>query len=176
MSTNPLFDIGLKQVLKWEGSKFTNDPNDRGGATRYGIIQTVYDTYRIRKGVQTDTVKNIEMTEVSDIYYGSYWIVGKCDKLPAKLSICHFDATVNHGSGNSAKFLQRALGVTVDGKVGPNTLNKANSMNVEDTIAKYLSARIDFYHAIVDNDPSQAKWLKGWLNRVADLDKLLKTV
>jgi lysozyme family protein len=35
------FEFSLRFVLKWEGSEFTNDPDDHGGATRFGITQSM---------------------------------------------------------------------------------------------------------------------------------------
>ena len=58
--------------------------------------------------------------------------------------------------------LQRSAEVKDDGIIGPLTIQAARyiCLNV------YAEQRINYYAGIVIKDPSQAKFLKGWLNRV----------
>ncbi len=56
----------------WEGG-WSNHPDDPGGATMYGVIQSVYDAYRKRKGLPTRSVRLITRTEALDIYRAEYW-------------------------------------------------------------------------------------------------------
>lgn len=59
-------DILIPHILKWEGeSKFTNDPLDRGGATKYGItLNTLqsnhYDINHDGK-INTEDVKSLQL-------------------------------------------------------------------------------------------------------------------
>jgi lysozyme family protein len=158
-------DVALPLILVFEGSAFTNHKNDRGGATRYGIIQTVYGTYRTNKGLITQSVKDITLQEVQDIYYVGYWVSAKCQDMPGKLSIAVFDTTVNSGKGRSIKILQQAIGVAVDGIIGQETLQKLKSLDDTAVANRYIDTRENFYHAIVDHDPTQSVFLKGWLRR-----------
>ena len=52
-----------------------------------------------------------------------------------------FDATVNHGIGNSIRFLQRAAGVADDGLIGPVTMAVVRAMTVTDVLARFNAAR-----------------------------------
>jgi lysozyme family protein len=158
-------DIALPLVLVFEGPTFTIHPNDKGGPTRYGIIQTVYDTYRTNKSLATQSVKDITLQEVQDIYYVGYWVSAKCQDMPGKLSIAVFDTTVNSGKGRSIKILQQAIGATVDGIIGQETLQKLKNLNENEVANKYIDTRESFYHAIVDHDLSQSAFLNGWLRR-----------
>lgn len=163
----------MQLLHAFEGGK-SNHKNDRGGKTNRGVIQSVYDTYRINKGLSKKDVYEIVDDEVLDIYYHNYWLAGKCDKLPEKIALVHFDSCVNHGCGTAAKFLQRALGVGADGKIGPITLSKVQSFEVEDLVDKYSIQRESFYKKIVDRDSSQNVFLKGWLRRNKDITAYLK--
>jgi lysozyme family protein len=158
-------DIALPLILVFEGSVFTNHPKDKGGPTRYGVIQTVYDTYRTGKGLATQTVKNITIPEVQDIYYSGYWVPAKCQSMPGKLSVAVFDTTVNSGKSRSIKILQQAIGATVDGIIGRETLQKLKDLDEVKIANKYVDTREAFYHTIVDHDPTQVVFLKGWLRR-----------
>ena len=52
-------DEALIFTLKWEGSVFTDHPLDPGGATRYGVIQSRYDQYRVSKKLPKQSVEKI---------------------------------------------------------------------------------------------------------------------
>jgi len=56
------------------------------------------------------------------------------------------------------------LGVTADGIVGPKTITALN--NNKEIKNKVYSARKTFFESIVKKNPSQKKWLKGWMNRL----------
>ena len=67
-------------------------------------------------------MKDLTVEDVAPIYRKNYWDRMKCDDLPTGLDLCVFDFGVNAGTGRSAKYLQRMIGTTVDGGIGPNTL------------------------------------------------------
>jgi lysozyme family protein len=52
-----------------------------------------------------------------EIYKKKYWTGGRCDDLPSGVDYVMFDGSVNSGVA-SAKWLQRALSITVDGHMG----------------------------------------------------------
>lgn len=166
------FDICLEYVLGVEGG-YSNHKADRGGATNCGVTQAVYDEWRISKGFGRQPVSGISMDEVKAIYLSRYWLLGKCDRLPAPLDYIHFDGCVNHNVGQAAKFLQRALGVAADGAIGPVTLRAVEEENhaghIDTVCQDILHQREEFYDKLADRDPSQAVFLKGWHNRIADV-------
>ncbi|TCK31310.1 lysozyme family protein [Ancylobacter aquaticus] len=115
------FDEALKRVLVHEGG-YADHPADPGGATMKGITQRVYDGWRRRHGVPARGVRLIEPGEVAAIYRRQYWDAVRADELPAGLDFALFDAAVNSGPAQAAKWLQRTLGVVADGQVGEATL------------------------------------------------------
>lgn len=155
------FPAVLQFILKWEGTTFENDPSDPGGATKFGIDQRSHPNVDIR---------NLTLAQATEIYHEE-WLKDMCDKLPFPVSAAHFNYCVNTGSGESVKFLQRALGVTDDGQFGPETqaaLVRAEAISVALSMVDHAD---DFYKHLAAN--GMEKFLRGWLNRNADLRKFI---
>ncbi len=171
------FDDCLAFVLRWEGG-FVDDPDDRGGATNKGITQAVYDEWRERKHYDKRSVREIEDGEVKQIYLEQYWRPSRCQALDYPMSLILFDSAVNHGVGRAVKILQDALKVTQDGVFGPKTMAAYDYLEechgTCHIAGSYLAAREEFYFRIVDSRPEQAKFLRGWMNRLSDLRKEAK--
>ena len=70
------------------------------------------------------------------------------------------------GSVTAAKGIQKALGLVADGLVGPKTLAALNAADKAAVFSKIFQARYKFFRNIVDRNPSQKIFLKGWLNRL----------
>ena len=166
------FQRALAFVLKVEGG-YTNDPVDRGGATNKGILQRVYDIYRKAEGLRPADVRHILNIEVEEIYRDAYWLEGDCDRLPWPVSLVHFDACVNTGVTQAARFLQRSVGAEPDGRIGPKTLEALRALLERETplaVAERLVRRREpFYRRLAEVDPTQNRFLQGWLNRVEKL-------
>ena len=107
-------------VLSAEGS-YSDNPLDPGGATNLGITLSTLSQWR-HTAVTKDDVRNLSTEEAAAIYRSIYWNASRCSDLPAGVDLMIFDASVNLGNGRSARILQAAVGVTVDGSIGPETL------------------------------------------------------
>lgn len=135
---------------------YVNDPDDMGGETKFGVAKNANPDLNIR-ALTWDSAKAV--------YFLRYWLAGKCDKMPGRVAVLHFDVCTNNGVGKAAVFLQRALGVIPDGAIGPATLGK---LAISDPIAinnRICDLREQFYRDIVANKPVQVKYLTGWLRR-----------
>lgn len=175
------FDKALSFVFGNEGG-YSNDPDDRGGATNLGITQSTLDRARLEITGLPESVRSLTRAEAAEIYRVLYWEASKADMMPYPLSTLHFDAAVNHGVGGAAKLLQRTINnyaakagldvrVDVDGAVGPKTLAALCQCldlkgNVSLICEIYCNEREAYYKAIVENNPSQSVFLRGWLNRL----------
>ena len=166
MDDNFLTALGF--TLRWEGG-YSYNSADPGGATMKGIIQTVYDSWRQIHGLPVQDVKNISDDEVNEIYFNNYWKGGYCNLMSAKLATAHFDACVNCGCGQAAKFLQSALSVTVDGGIGPETLTALTNANQDDIAGQVIILREGFYRGLVQEKPVLGQFLEGWLARAENL-------
>lgn len=170
------FRIALDIALSFEGG-YVNDPADRGGATKWGVTQAVYDAFRRKKGLAPRPVIEMTPEEMQEIYFVGYWETGKCALIPAPLDIAHFDACINHGPVTAWKLMQRAIGVKDDGIPGSKTMEALGQWDINQLIWRWLQVRADFYCRIVAANPSQAKFIRGWINRrVFELfEKMRKT-
>jgi lysozyme family protein len=166
------FQRALAFVLKAEGG-YTNHPSDRGGPTNKGILQREYDQYRRDNGLPSADVRDILNAEVEDIYLHDYWLAGRCDRMPWPVSLAHFDACVNVGVAQAAKFLQRIVGTRDDGVVGPLTLAALTSAlecaSPGALAGRLARQRVPFYRHLAKRDPEQRVFLSGWLNRLEKL-------
>ncbi len=170
------FTDALAFTLKWEGG-YSNNIHDAGGATNFGVTHTVYDTYRHSKHLPFQNVKNITPEEVNDIYYNSYWKQAKCEAMTPKIAMTVFDFAVNSGVGRAVKKLQTAIGAEPDGDFGAHSMqllqNKIAQSSKVSLASHYLQLRIDFLTSVAQANPKNKTFLKGWLNRVNDLKKLI---
>ena len=89
------FERAIQFVLKWEGG-YTNDPNDPGGETKFGISKRSYPELDISK---------LTLKQAKEIYYQNYWLKAGCDELPFPFNIVVFDTAVNMGRRKAIEFL-----------------------------------------------------------------------
>lgn len=175
------FYKALTFVFGNEGGK-SNDPLDRGGATNMGITEGTLNRAYQDGIVQHNDIDKLTRAEAAEIYRVDYWQASRADKMPDPLCILHFDAAVNHGVGGAGKLLQKTINnyaqkaglkirVSVDGAVGTKTLNALDECiaakdNLELICTIYCNEREKLFRAIVANDPTQGRFLEGWLNRL----------
>lgn len=164
--------FALQFTLKWEGG-YVDHKDDLGGPTNKGITHRNYDTYRIAKGLPTKDVKFIEEAEVMEIYSEMYWKPSEADSMILPLAIVHFDTSVLFGVTGAILFLQEALGVGVDGILGPQTESALRANNNKETALNIIDGRIAYHHRRVDENESQRVFLEGWLNRANDLREFI---
>lgn len=167
-------DQMIADLLKREGG-FVNRVEDKGGATNYGITRATLSNY-LGKQCSVADVKAMTKATAVDIYSFLYYIKPKINKLPVAIQPLVFDMAVNHGCYKAIKMLQleliEFLGRTVvgqaDGLIGDKTIAATNAVlatHEQLFINKLVERRLNFYHAIVENDPSQKIFLNGWEKR-----------
>ncbi len=160
MNINEAFTI----LMRFEGgSKITNLSGDKGGLTKYGIAQMSHPDVDI-SGLTEEQAMNI--------YAKEYWAPSHCTDLKPELQYMHFDTAVNCGVGAAIKILQRSAEVKDDGIIDPLTIQASQNININ----AYAGERIQYYKGIVERDPSQARFLQGWLNRVNTIVAMNSTI
>lgn len=156
----------LETILHHEGG-YVNHPKDPGGETNLGVTKRVYEEFG-----GTKDMKELTREDVEPIYKKNYWDRVKGDQLPAGLDLCVFDFGVNAGTGRAAKFLQKIIGTTVDGGIGPNTLKALEAYiqieGLSATIDTYQRHRQEYYEGLSTFDT----FGKGWTRRVNETTDL----
>lgn len=157
----------LAAIFKREAG-YVDDPRDRGGATNMGITQAALAAWRDRPVTKAD-VKALTKTEATAIYRRRYIErPGFQSILNPHLRGLVVDCGVNHGTPRVARWLQQAVGVKLDGVIGPVT---RLALEKSDPVAVYVricAIRTRWYGRIIADDHSQAAFSAGWANRNAE--------
>jgi lysozyme family protein len=160
------------------GDKYTNDPKDKGGPTRYGITEVTARAF----GYNGD-MRELPYDTVAIIYEKRYWCAPKFDQLPTELALVCFDWGVNAGPSVPSKALQRCLNVlnndgaqypdiVADGVFGNFSLYSLKQFSLKRgdeglRILKQMmiSLRSVFYIELAERKTSQEKFEYGWQKR-----------
>ena len=174
-------DFKKAQIIleKIEGG-YVHDPLDRGGETLNGIARKFFPDWNGWKVVDELKKKSANLAELKStlkndsklqreielFYKEHFWDKMKLDSINSDVvaqNIYLFG--VNAGISRSIKAAQKVSGVVVDGKIGPKTIEAINNMNENDFKKAFDTEEIAHYNSIVQKNPSQERFLKGWLNR-----------
>jgi lysozyme family protein len=158
------FDACFAKVIKSEGG-YVNDPADRGGETNLGVTIGAWGAY-LNRAIQPGEMKALTVDIVKPFYKSMYWDKVRGDDLPVGVDYAVFDFAVNAGVGRAAKFLQRAVGALDDGAIGPGTLALVAKTTPGKLLDNFAEQKEAFYNTLADKNPTQQKFLKGWLARV----------
>ena len=153
------FETAFQKLLGHEG-RYSNNPDDPGGATMWGITERV-----ARLAGYKGDMRDMTLQIAKAIARIEYWDRVRADDMPAALRYPLFDAAYNSGVRQSVIWLQRALGVTPDGVIGQQTLKAVLASNPIELRQRMLSQRLRFMTDL-KNWPT---FSRGWARRIADL-------
>jgi uncharacterized protein (TIGR02594 family) len=157
------YDEALKRVLVHEGG-YSDHPSDSGGPTNWGI--TIHDARAFwRRDATATDVRNMPIDVAKDIYRSKYWDAMCCDNLPAGVDYAVFDYGVNSGIVRAAKVLQRLVGATVDGEIGPDTIAATASADAAMIINQTCDERLAFLQSL----RTWGVFGNGWGRRVREV-------
>jgi len=157
------FDAAFAQVMKSEGG-YVWDKDDAGGETNLGVTIGAWAAY-LGRPIEPGEMKALTQETVKPFYKAMYWDKVKGDDLPAGVDYAVFDFAVNAGVGRAAKFLQRSVGAVDDGVIGSGTLGRVAVTNKQRILDAFTDQKQRFYNGLALSNPSQQKFLKGWLAR-----------
>ena len=168
------FERIFDYLLMVEGG-YSNDKHDKGGKTKYGIIEEVARNFGYKGDMQDLTIDFAK-----NIYLKKYYLGNKLDKVvndKVALSIC--DWAVNSGRNgikNAQMALNRIAGANldVDGIVGNKTLKALNAVDPEKFLEVYHNLQRIYYRAKVEADKTQERFFVGWMNRITRKEKYLR--
>lgn len=175
-------------ITKWEGHQVTNDPYDLGGLTHGGVTKHTYDHIRPRlerKGISVNSFYNLNESDIIK-FIDYYYFTFNCNRLKdSRLAMVFTEA---YWGGNSIvkeyiNILKDYSGqeLTLNSKLSgysltQSTCNYLNSLNEEQIIQvlhMFDMVRYNYYHNKCEKNPTQYKFLKGWINRSNDLNNLV---
>jgi lysozyme family protein len=167
-------------IVREGGAKYTNDPNDSGKGTRFGITESV-----ARDNGYTGHMRDLPRSFAFEIYATEYWDRVWADDLvqiSERVAEEVVDTAVNTGSVQAGEFLQQSLNVlnraerlyadiAVDGSIGPATISALDSYvthRSDDVLLKALNClQGAFYIGLATRREKDERFVYGWLkNRV----------
>jgi len=164
-------DFTLKNECEFDSDgqiRCENVPEDSGGLTFAGIDHTSHPKFPF---------DDPQPEDVWQTYLTNYWVACACDQLPSPIAEVMFVQSVNQGVGVAKRMLQFALNdygsqLTVDGMLGPKTLNAVMRVPDSTELAQaFLQKSRRRYQAIVAAVPANEKFLKGWMNRIENIQQ-----
>lgn len=177
-----MFDELIEGIIDIEGG-YSDNKNDSGGPTKYGITQAVARAY----GYKGD-MRDLPLSLAKQIYKERYWDSLELDKIQViSASIVEelLDTGVNQGIGRAAEYLQISLNALnrqqkdyldlhVDGDIGPASLIaltafvKVRGSKGELVLLRALNClQGSFYIKLSQRRRKDEDFLYGWiLNRV----------
>lgn len=158
------FDRVLDRVLNHEGG-YVDHPSDPGGATNFGITRRKLAEWRgiPMRDLPKSEVRKLTRAEAKEIYKSAYWDAIRGDDLPAGLDYAVFDFAVNSGPARAAKFLQRILGVGVDGIIGGITLRAIEREAALSLVIRLIDDRLAYLQGL----KTWRIFGDGWSTRLA---------
>jgi lysozyme family protein len=150
-------NLAIQKTLVHEGG-FSDNPNDKGGATKYGITQSDMPGADIANITQDQAIAYYQEHYVKPLYAQIN------DQL---LGEKIFDMGVLFGVGTAVKLLQismqHAIAVVSDGTFGPNTLAAVNQIG---NLTEYKQVLLAHAINVVTNNPGDAVFVQGWTSRI----------
>jgi lysozyme family protein len=157
------WDDCFAMVIKHEGG-FVDHPKDPGGMTNLGVTRSAWEGYLNRK-VTEDEMRALTPNIVKPFYKSLYWDRIKGDSLPSGVDYAAYDLAVNSGPHRAAQYLQQIAGTTVDGMIGPKSLEAIKACDPEQTADAICDMRMEFLKKL----PTFDTFGKGWSRRVAEV-------
>lgn len=184
-----LIDAIIGSIIAVEGRIFTNDPNDPGGPTKFGITLKALSSYRGHP-CTADDVRNLQESEARDIYYQFYVTkpkFGPVLALAPKLGAECVDSGVNCGTERACMWLQTALNafnrsnitppdypeLKVDGDLGPKTIGALGTFIrlrgatlAETVLLRAMNSQQGAYYLSLGlKDPKFESFMFGWFSQ-----------
>ena len=159
-------------VLRQEDSTLagtiTNESNDAGGLTRFGL-SAKWHPELVEAGFYEASMDAQTALPIAQQAYETAYASPLCLTQINSQAIANalLSFAVNCGTFSATEILQQVCGAVADGHMGQNTVAAINRQDPATLLAAYCAMEANHYRGIVDANPTQQKFLAGWLNRVA---------
>lgn len=139
-----------------DGQPFHITEGDPGGATVYGWTEAMWTAVAPLHGVEDVSLAAFQAQTkltLEPLTRAQYWNMVQGDRMSPGFDV--FWTDFQFGSGRASRVLQAALGVQVDGVVGPETLTFLALVKDKGALLdKFLDARTGYY----DQCGFQTRW------------------
>lgn len=161
----------IEQIIVREGGYVDHDA-DRGSHTRWGITIDTLSEWLGREAT-VEEVKNLPKETAKEIYKKRYYFEPKINKLPESIQSFVLDTAIHSGPKRAISLVQKSCNRNgfpaglVDGVIGPKTTKAAYKFD-RMFLDELIDLRESFLLSIIENDPSQAAFGSGWMNRLEE--------
>lgn len=178
-------------VLGWEG-KGSNDPTDTASKfvkpgqihTMRGVIWPTFQFYAKKIGLEPTYQNFLKLTEEqSNLILYQFYLACKGNKFAAPIGLTLTEFTWGSGLGNASRAIRKAVRAFGYDQIAPTgTINAAvwdaaNKIPVQKLYDQLWKDRKAFLIGIADRNPSQKRFINGWLNRWKNFqDKFPNTI
>ena len=176
MSDDTRFDYAVGIVLSHEGG-YSNDPDDPGGETNFGITQKDLIDYSHKFNYFPRDVEDLTRVEAEYFYRLVWWDANHYDAINSIIVATKiFDTAVNVGAVEAHKIAQRSCNycgynIDVDGQLGSitiRTINEISAHGIESYFMRKLCAeQTAYYDELIKKNPDLKEFEKGWIERAA---------
>ena len=149
-------------IRSWEGG-YSNIPQDSGGPTNKGVTLATFQ-HVFGKDKTVSDLKNITLEQWEHIFKRYFWDRWKADNIKDEwVSYLLVDWIWGSGKYGITK-VQQYLRIPADGIVGPQTINKLNSIDGRQAFTAIWNIRKQYLYSI--SKGKNKIFLKGWLRRL----------
>lgn len=153
-----MLDALILEIIEREGRKDTNNPNDSGGRTKYGISERA-NPEAWKNGPPT-------LEQAKEIFLHKYLVTPRIHLVtPDYLRDQVADWAVTSGPFIPIQNLQRILKVEDDGHMGPLTLAALTERKGDDVNNRLVDSHVLMIGRLVQKRPKDLEFLFGWLRR-----------
>lgn len=175
-------------LKRWENRQtarglivYSNIAEDKGGETVLGIARKIHP--KLAMWNEVDNIKKeyglkdlvflskklLENKTITDtalrLFKKDYWDKMQCDLIVSQeFAENVFLLGVNAGIRRGIKTGQSACKIASDGIIGKNTIKAWKTAGSKEA-KRFTEIEIEYYKSLVAKNPSQAKFLQGWINR-----------
>jgi len=176
---NDFFTEAMDYVLEVEGKKFTNDPADSGGPTKFGITLKTFEQYHKRRASVWE-IETMTEAEARSMYFALFWAPLKCYKfVHMSMALCVFSSAVLYGQGTAALMAQKicinaGAKIKLDGILGDESYKYLNEIEPVEFLKAFHKLVLKRNDVIIERRPKDERFRKGWTNRADKLLSLIK--
>ncbi len=137
--------------------------DDPGRLTNFGITQGTLAEYRREFPDDLDmptSVRGLLPDHAKRIFRKLYWEPCRCAELPPAVALVVFNAAVQSGPTQAARWLQDALDVGEDGIVGPVTIAAARAADPAQVIEDALTNQLMFEDHLNNWNANRHGWTR----------------